>query len=315
LTQRFNTSYQSTLFIVIIFLILTKYRFRFVLYKLPDINDHPNPLVQNGTAFLYLDASMTEWTNTQKSVSSPDNNLALTLQQYYSNRENKTVLYLLYNDQFNETSNKFGHTKGLLLFDENTGFWIVHSVPHFPNPIKYEWPSTATTYGQSVLCITFGIDSLEGITKQLFFNRPGIFSSNVPAKFVRKFSFLPMILVGEFPKAAPYSSTVYLKSLAGKEFVSFAKSKRWHNELYADQVAETLKSSLYVETWRNGPGNLPSSCEGKYNVLNIQTIKLPSEVEFLTNRDHSKWAVSKVGRSNNSKWVCIGDINRQARGQ
>ncbi|VDP11870.1 unnamed protein product [Soboliphyme baturini] len=281
----------------------------FALYKLPHIKGHSNSLIRNGTAFLFLNPQLPQWNNTKKSLSSKDNCLAMTLAQYYSNRKNNKIFYFLYNDQQKSNLEYVGHTKGVVMFDEEGGFWLIHSVPHFPNPRKYEWPSSATIYGQSALCITFGIDVLGDISKQLYFNQPGIYGSNLPTYFAQKFPFLSMTLRGKFPRAKPYYSTLKLKSLAGKEFVSFAKSKRWQKELYADKVAKILKNCLLVETWRNGPGNLPSSCSGMFNVFNVLSVKLPPNVSFPTTRDHSKWVVSIKG--DGGGWVCIGDINRQ----
>jgi len=45
---------------------------------------------------------------------------------------------------------------GVIGFDEQSGFWLVHSTPHFPPPQSkgYDWPSSAEHYGQSFLCIS-----------------------------------------------------------------------------------------------------------------------------------------------------------------
>ena len=71
-----------------------------------------------------------------------------------------------------------------------------------------------------------------------------------------------------------------------------------------------------VETWPNGAGKMPSRCDGPFKVQNIDEIdfnKIATEVDFLTNHDHSKWAVS-FSASKRPKsaenYVCIGDINR-----
>ncbi|KAG8226658.1 hypothetical protein J437_LFUL005744 [Ladona fulva] len=101
------------------------------------------------------------------------------------------LLWVLYNDQppekrkevtqatetLNTTSppdpfgTKFGHTKGAVLTDGETGFWLVHSVPHFlevaseelRSSPEYVYPETAQHYGQSFLCVTLGKDALEEV--------------------------------------------------------------------------------------------------------------------------------------------------------
>ena len=45
---------------------------------------------------------------------------------------------------------------GVVAFDETSGFWLVHSTPHFPPPrdTGYAWPSSARIYGQTFLCVS-----------------------------------------------------------------------------------------------------------------------------------------------------------------
>lgn len=56
------------------------------------------------------------------------------------------------------------------MFDEQTGFWIVHSVPRFPEQLhsgQYVFPENARENGQSILCVTFPTSQLETIGKYL----------------------------------------------------------------------------------------------------------------------------------------------------
>ena len=39
--------------------------------------------------------------------------------------------------------------------------------------------------------------------------------------------------------------------------------------------------------------------------MNIEGIEFTTELQFKSNMDHSKWAVSERG-----KWACVGDLNR-----
>lgn len=66
---------------------------------------------------------------------------------------------LLYNDEppHDNTTMTLGHTKGVVVGDSVSGFWLVHSVPHYPPESgnnAYAYPKTGTVYGQSFLCIT-----------------------------------------------------------------------------------------------------------------------------------------------------------------
>ena len=56
-----------------------------------------------------------------------------------------------------DSHDSYGHTKGVCGFDESTGFWLVHSVPRWPNapPSTYSFPDYEKDNGQSFLCMTF----------------------------------------------------------------------------------------------------------------------------------------------------------------
>ena len=67
----------------------------------------------------------------------------------------------------------------------------------------------------------------------------------------------------------PFRNVVEFKSANGLNFISFAKSELFGQDLYAELVAPNLQTDILVETWPNGPGKLNSSCQIKYHVLNI----------------------------------------------
>ncbi len=108
------------------------------------------------------------------------------------------------------------------------------------------------------------------------------------------------------------------RSLGGLLFTSFAKYTNFGKDLYADLVSPSLQANIMVETWPNGPGKMSSSCQGPFQVENIDEIdfgKVAAGVDFSTKHDHSKWAVSYPSsrsdrRLNDVNYVCIGDINR-----
>ncbi|MEE6494668.1 hypothetical protein FKM82_001832 [Ascaphus truei] len=75
---------------------------------------------------------------------------------------------MMYNDAPPGTKNfttKRGHTKGILLFNKSQGFWLIHSVPHFPPfPEKgFGYPSTGRRYGQTAMCVTYRYDQFKEI--------------------------------------------------------------------------------------------------------------------------------------------------------
>lgn len=75
----------------------------------------------------------------------------------------------MYNDEptnYNTVS-LMGHAKGIVMGDNKTGFWLVHSTPKFPQlPYQknsYAYPKTALKFGQSFLCISMAADELDSI--------------------------------------------------------------------------------------------------------------------------------------------------------
>lgn len=103
-------------------------------------------------------------------LNTSENALAFTLQQIFNELGGTDLAYLLYNGNFNTGVTKkdespdnvehenWGHTKGALAFDESSGFWLIHSVPRFPDTsVSYVYPKEETEYGQSFLCMTYGI--------------------------------------------------------------------------------------------------------------------------------------------------------------
>lgn len=50
-----------------------------------------------------------------------------------------------------------GHPAGVLLFDHSQGFWLSHSIPHFPSfPERgYLYPSSGKANGQTALCVNY----------------------------------------------------------------------------------------------------------------------------------------------------------------
>lgn len=98
----------------------------------------------------------------------------------------------------------------------------------------------------------------------------------------------------------------------GFDLLLFSKSSDFGEDMYSDWLNDELKSTLYVETWRNGAGtSLNSSCpRNSFNVKNVQDLRLPLETDKLTwsyRQDHSKWAISE---NKDHAIVCISDINR-----
>ena len=163
----------------------------FYLYKLPssaifngvDSVKHPD----NGLNYLYItsDSKDTEWTLSENLINSTESSPGHTLSQsVFGGNENNLIV--MYNDQPPEGKgiSSRGHSKGLVVTDGTKGFWLVHSVPHFPlsfeDGAEYNYPNTGRMYGQSFLCISLNEDQMEKVGQQLIFNEVEVYASQVP---------------------------------------------------------------------------------------------------------------------------------------
>uniref|UniRef100_A0AAG5D067 Uncharacterized protein n=1 Tax=Anopheles atroparvus TaxID=41427 RepID=A0AAG5D067_ANOAO len=291
----------------------------YYLYKLPkEPAEHDSPT--NGLRYVYvsskdegLGAGPLQWKparfTVNQSASAPGRTIAPSL----SNRS--AILTILYND---EPSNgpmnaERGHTKGVVSTDGNTGYWLVHSVPKFPPEIgtSFSYPHTGMLYGQSFLCISLDAAEMETVGHQLLYNEVTVYSASVPSLLSPRFPMLvraaKMLPVDQ---TAPFYSQQTVRSRAGVEFVTFAKSRQFGKDLYADWIAPALDVGLLVESWQHGAGNLPSECAGRpHSVKNVREVTVGSGKDrFSTLKDHSKWAVDD---GDDGRWICVGDINRQ----
>ena len=46
---------------------------------------------------------------------------------------------------------------GDVVYDDQSGFWLVHSLPHFPPQVNtsYGYPHSGLVYGQTFICVTY----------------------------------------------------------------------------------------------------------------------------------------------------------------
>ncbi|OQR77952.1 deoxyribonuclease-2-alpha-like, partial [Tropilaelaps mercedesae] len=256
-----------------------------------------------------------------------------------SMRAAQELTYIAYNDQpptalSNSTTN--AHSKGIVLFGQQTGIWILHSVPRFPETLfsgRYSFPLSARENAQNMLCITFDIDKLDIIEFFQYFTtqhefivvlhfdvifrlaahlrieRPNMFAASAPRAVRKRYPELDKLLNKTFSRKSPYFTNGSLLGVNGTPFFALAKGGPVNEDIYSKLIAEAVKSDLFVETWRNGRGNpLPPQCFDKYKTTDVQQVALKvgdKTMRWKSEEDHSKWAVSV-----NGDWTCIGSLNR-----
>ncbi|MFH4980824.1 hypothetical protein AB6A40_007533 [Gnathostoma spinigerum] len=278
----------------------------FVGYKLPVTNEHKTSL--KGIEFIYAGPHSQSWT-TPLNISSEQNAVGATLAQLYKN--DTSNVWIAYNDDHPGDSHSDAyraHAKGVLLFDVQTGFLFIHSVPNFPSVPSYSYPKSGHRYGQSFLCVTLKTDSLTELGTQLQYMQPSIYWSNIPSPLAVKYPDIAQVIARRrFRPRKPYTSVARLTSQDGIQFTSYVKHKKFNKDLYADLVVPETRTPLVAETWLNGAEDLPSNCSSGHEVFNVREENVLGR-SFESSKDHAKWAAST---NKQVPFVCIGDINRQ----
>ncbi|XP_040843160.1 deoxyribonuclease-2-beta isoform X2 [Ochotona curzoniae] len=285
----------------------------FIFYKLPKTQDKEDR--KTGLEYLYLDSTTKSWRRSKQLMNTTMSVLGRTLQQLYEAyaSESNHTAYLIYNDGIPKSMNysrKYGHSKGLLLWNRVQGFWLIHSIPRFP-PIPeegYAYPPSGKRNGQSGICITFKHHQYETIASQLLIYNPNIYSCSIPAAFLQEFIHMSQLCKTSSSSEIPVQHLATLQSAQGHNFLHFAKSDSFLDDIFAGWMAQHLKTHLLTETWQRKRQELPSNCSLPYHVYNIKAIKISQQSYFSSYQDHAKWCVSQ--KSTRKHWTCIGDLNR-----
>ena len=250
-----------------------------------------------------------------KTFYKPDNSLndtttgafSLTLQQVW----NTDVSYLLYNDEppFSTSYNfTVGHTKGILVVDnQNTGFWIQHSIPQFPvGPAETNTYMgllrNAYTYGQNAYCISISAKTADQLAYAFHLNLPNLYDTYLTNEVKESYKNITSLVEGHY-STDPICYSTPITSINGTEHIVFTKTTQWNNDLWSECVALNLQNNFSIESWLRG-NEIGPSCS-QFDVTDIESVYFNSEFNWSEYNDHSKWATSTDGL-----WTCYGDINR-----
>ncbi|XP_065202454.1 deoxyribonuclease-2-alpha-like [Planococcus citri] len=284
-------------------------------YKLPRIRYHQNENVQKGIAYLFVtsDTVNNGWTLANDTILDENSIPGRTLSVIIGNQV-EDIFWIFYNDAppIAPTNLTLGHTKGAVVGSRSKGFWLVHSVPHFPlinRQNGYVYPHTGTMYGQSFLCISLKPNDMDNIGTQLMINDANIFENTFQGTLADVF---PQLKKAADMQRLPQNKNIAIIQSAGNaSFRSFAKSRLFGKDLYSQWMSNELKCTLLTETWLHD-NIMPSVCNETYQVHNIKKIKWNSTSDydqFNDYYDHSKWTICAEEKT---PWICIGDINRES---
>jgi len=284
----------------------------------------------NGFKYAYMDAASKEYTIApfkDRTLDRLDGALGNTLHQIYTDK--KGLGYALYNDDRPTPSSKlkefvsyikslvgagttsatYAHAKGVLATDAERGFWLVHSVPKFPDlgPSTFTWTAD-DTYGQSFLCMSIAAATVNEVATQLKYFHPDIFDYNMPAALARTVPNLAAVIKGD---SSAGTNVVDITTHDGQVFTSFAKDRKCNSDLYEELVSPTLKIGFNWETWRRGD-ECPSVCgdkKGNFDAINVMAMKIGT-VSFGYTKDHAKIGIATSYSKTDGGYICVGDINR-----
>lgn len=105
------------------------------MYKLPG----QFSLGQKNSKYVYITSKSPNdpWKLSNFKLSELESTAGQTLAQAYYDPKNATEdrLLIAYNDEppNQKPNERRGHTKGVVVADAKSGFWLIHSVPLYPN--------------------------------------------------------------------------------------------------------------------------------------------------------------------------------------
>lgn len=285
----------------------------FMAYKIPKVDSGPS-FYQQGLGFAYMDSnSGGQLTESSKDLTSTSMALSYTLNQVYESNDNSELAFVKWNDETPDEkgSQSRGHSKGVLAYDSESGFYFSHSVPRWPNYQSggYDFPDRECTYGQDFICLSLATADFEGMAAQLRLIYPLVYESRLPDSLAASSPNMAMVIAGQHLAGEPYTAVHPIMTLGGASFTSMAKNAAWASDIYEDLVARQLDDDLRTETWQNGRGKMASYCKPAkdHNVENIEEIEISADAQWKSTKDHAKIAIS----SSKTGYVCLGDENRQ----
>ncbi|GAB6025680.1 deoxyribonuclease II [Chamberlinius hualienensis] len=212
--------------------------------KLPRNSSQTDPHIVYGDGYMYIlsSESVNTWTWSPLGADNASSMMGKTLAPVYAQPRDPNLMYILYNDENPDGNTTFdlGHTKGDLLADQDSGFWLIHSVPKYPSwdDLPYGYPSSGHMYGQNFLCISIDLSQVDKIGMQFQYSLPWIFNYNIPTWAKTTFPNLYDVVVGgKQATAAPWTHEVDLQSSGGAVFKAFAKHTKFYqgNSLFIVQ--------------------------------------------------------------------------------
>lgn len=221
--------------------------------------------------------------------------------------------YLAFNDEAPEGNGSRGsdssaHAKGVLAWDpkEGEGFYLLHSVPAFPQFSKTKGFNYVTPdgsfYGQHYLCITLKSEKhITDLRKMFAYENAHVYIDNfdpLEEKSSARRTLLKKIALNA--KAAG-DETITKELVWGWTMIT--KPKADEKLLWDASIAPGYDDDFAVKSW--GRPASASHCKSEPKTSNVSSIQFNKDTKWDDTNDHSKWGISIK-----KKIFCIADMNR-----
>jgi deoxyribonuclease-2 len=257
----------------------------------------------SGTQYVYATSADTSSLKPGKGkVTDADSLLGRQMEGVYSGHD---ANYVMYNDQTpdGQYSLKYGHSKGFFAYNATNGYWVQHSIPHFPNYQSkgYLYGSGQEKYGQHAFCMTMSPDAINEIADVMRYSNGWVYDHKTDGSL----PYVEDIVNG---KKISSTGTIMKDVQAAWGVVKlFGKTENFDSGMVPELIAPEVKQTMLVQSWLNGGGPLGPYCPAsKFDVFDIRKVALGAGDTHETRYDHSKWAVAK---SPDSHWFCGVDNN------
>jgi len=277
----------------------------FMIVKMPKVKSAYTG-VTAGTSYLYADARSyltpsAFWKNSSHQVTDGASSVGRTLQQVYNAASDATQGYVFYSDQPPGTTNYssfYGHSKGQLAWSSKTksGFWLIHSVPRLAaspqNTQQYAYPSNAELYGQSMLCMSLTLPSIDQAFLQFQYSNPQVYGTQWVASLAAQMPNAVAFNGGQVVMNAA-SNVAKLTTVGGVTFTHYAKTNAWKQSIFGNLIGPAYGVDLVAETGQRpyeAPELPPATA---VRVYSVRSIIAPSYanwdgVKYMESSDHAK---------------------------
>jgi len=226
---------------------------------------------------------------------------------FFWNDDNKTKNMSEIDENASYSTN-YAHSKGGIVYDNETGAILIHSLPRYPtrdteNNLYIEMPNNTGVYAQTFFCISATKNTSEKVIELL--NYIGVSNNKCVGKDRVNYKpnqWVERLIQNDYDyDDYPLFLETYISSLNGKKINVISKSKKRNITPFDEDINLFYKDDFYVRTWAK-PSLAEPICS-TYKILNVINITI-GDYELNKNQEHSKWAVSV-----NLNIACISDLN------